>query len=167
MEQQDVQDGEATDILSDEQSNTRPDSSGTTKGPLPTDSMVTVRLSDLSLEPMTNKDAESKTHEDEQSQDEEAQPKADVEDSVHQIDEDAVAPEQTKHETTRDSVTSMPSFIEDEPSICTSGTLRSRSSSSGTSSSGASAQVDWDELERNEEQAPRDEGSDEVGYKIP
>ena len=40
--------------------------------------------------------------------------------------------------------------------------LRSRSYSSGGSiSSNGSAQVDWDELERSEEQAPRDEGSDE------
>ena len=43
-------------------------------------------------------------------------------------------------------------------------TLRSRSSSSGTiSSSDGSAQVDWDELEKEEVEAPRDEGSDEVG----
>ena len=40
--------------------------------------------------------------------------------------------------------------------------VRSRSNSSGSSlSSNGSAQVDWDELEKSEEQAPRDEGSDE------
>lgn len=40
--------------------------------------------------------------------------------------------------------------------------IRSRSDSSGsTLSSNGSAQVDWDELEKSEEQAPRDEGSDE------
>ena len=39
-------------------------------------------------------------------------------------------------------------------------TIRSRSDSS---TSGGSAQVDWEELEKSEEQAPRDEGSDEVG----
>ncbi|CAF9930472.1 hypothetical protein IMSHALPRED_008186 [Imshaugia aleurites] len=40
--------------------------------------------------------------------------------------------------------------------------VRSRSDSSGsTLSSNGSAQVDWDELEKSEEQAPRDEGSDE------
>ncbi|CAD6588323.1 MAG: ecotropic viral integration site [Alectoria sarmentosa] len=39
---------------------------------------------------------------------------------------------------------------------------RSRSDSSGSAlSSNGSAQVDWDELEKSEEQAPRDEGSDE------
>lgn len=40
--------------------------------------------------------------------------------------------------------------------------LRSRSNSSGTFSSLASAHVDWDELDKSEEQAPRDECSDEV-----
>lgn len=40
--------------------------------------------------------------------------------------------------------------------------VRSRSDSSGsTPSSNGSAQVDWDELEKSEERAPRDEGSDE------
>lgn len=39
---------------------------------------------------------------------------------------------------------------------------RSRSNSSSTLSSIDSAQVDWDELDKSEEQAPRDEGSDEV-----
>ena len=40
--------------------------------------------------------------------------------------------------------------------------VRSRSDSSGSSlSSNGSAQVDWDQLEKSEEQAPRDEGSDE------
>lgn len=40
--------------------------------------------------------------------------------------------------------------------------IRSRSDSSGsTLSSNGSVQVDWEELEKSEEQAPRDEGSDE------
>ncbi|KAI9811080.1 MAG: hypothetical protein M1827_005662 [Pycnora praestabilis] len=38
---------------------------------------------------------------------------------------------------------------------------RSRSNSSGTSLSDGSTHVDWDELEKSEEQEPRDEGSDE------
>lgn len=41
-------------------------------------------------------------------------------------------------------------------------TVRSRSNSSTTASSSNSTPVDWDELERSEEQEPRDEGSDEV-----
>ena len=42
--------------------------------------------------------------------------------------------------------------------------FRSRSNSSGTFSSSDSAHVDWDELDKSEEQAPRDEGSDEVYF---
>ena len=60
----------------------------------------------------------------------------------------------------RQSARSMGSFDEEDHSTIT---LRSRSDSSGTfSSSDGSAQVDWDELEKEEGQAPRDEGSDEV-----
>lgn len=43
--------------------------------------------------------------------------------------------------------------------------FRSRSNSSGTLSSVGSAHVDWDELDKSEEQAPRDECSDEVCCK--
>ncbi|MCJ1461739.1 hypothetical protein MMC07_000338 [Pseudocyphellaria aurata] len=51
--------------------------------------------------------------------------------------------------------------IEDEKSSrLNSDATRSRSNSSRTSSSAASAQVDWDELDKSEEQAPRDECSD-------
>jgi len=39
---------------------------------------------------------------------------------------------------------------------------RSRRGSSSTTSSASSARVDWDELEKTEEQEPRDETSDEV-----
>jgi hypothetical protein len=42
------------------------------------------------------------------------------------------------------------------------GAQRTRSDSSTTSISEGSDGVDWEELERNEEQEPRDEGSDEV-----
>ena len=60
----------------------------------------------------------------------------------------------------RDSLVSGGSLEEGDESTIT---LRSRSSSSGTfSSSDGSAQVDWDELEKEEVEAPRDEGSDEV-----
>lgn len=71
--------------------------------------------------------------------------------------------EQTIPEETmqlRHSSRSMGSLEEGDQSTIT---LRSRSDSSGTfSSSDGSAQVDWDELEREEDQAPRDEGSDEA-----
>ena len=61
----------------------------------------------------------------------------------------------------RASITSssMPSIGEEGQSVST---VRSRSNSSTTASSSNSTHVDWDELERSEEQEPRDEGSDEV-----
>lgn len=52
--------------------------------------------------------------------------------------------------------------VEEGSSDAASSTIRSRSDSSGTYSSTGSAHVDWDELDKSEEQAPRDEGSDEV-----
>ena len=54
---------------------------------------------------------------------------------------------------------SMPSMGDEGESVST---VRSRSNSSTTASSSNSTHVDWDELERSEEQEPRDEGSDEV-----
>lgn len=45
----------------------------------------------------------------------------------------------------------------------TNSSNRSRRSSSSTTSTEGSTRVDWEELERTEEQEPRDEGSDEVG----
>ncbi|SLM33634.1 gtpase activating protein [Lasallia pustulata] len=53
---------------------------------------------------------------------------------------------------------SMPSMGDEGESVST---VRSRSNSSTTASSSNSTHVDWDELERSEEQEPRDEGSDE------
>ncbi len=79
------------------------------------------------------------------------------------MDEEAHTDEQSGSEGTmqlRQSSRSMGSFEEEDQSTIT---LRSRSDSSGTfSSSDGSAQVDWDELEKEEDQAPRDVGSDEV-----
>lgn len=62
----------------------------------------------------------------------------------------------------RDSVLSMLSAVEEGGSDAAARTIRSRSDSSGTYSSMGSAHVDWDELDKSEEQAPRGEGSDEV-----
>ena len=62
----------------------------------------------------------------------------------------------------RHSTASTISVQDGERIASTISTVRSRSDSSGTFSSTESAQVDWDELEKSEEQAPRDEGSDEV-----
>lgn len=59
--------------------------------------------------------------------------------------------------------TVFPSIIEEElDSTLVSQHFRSRSNSSCTLSSAASAHVDWDQLDKSEEQAPRNEGSDEV-----
>lgn len=52
--------------------------------------------------------------------------------------------------------------IADEAAQSTLSTLALGSKRSGSFSSVVSAQVDWHELERSEEQVPRDEGSDEV-----
>lgn len=62
----------------------------------------------------------------------------------------------------RASAASMQSIREEPQSDTASVTVRSRSNSSGTISSSESAHLDWDELEKNESQAHRDEGSDEV-----
>ena len=62
----------------------------------------------------------------------------------------------------RESMVSMLSAVEEGKSDASSSTIRSRSDSSGTYSSIGSVQFDWDELDKSEEQAPRDEGSDEV-----
>lgn len=73
--------------------------------------------------------------------------------SIHQ---ESVTPSQREF-----TVTTL-SAIEDGTSDTTTPmSIRSRSDSTGTFSSIGSAHVDWDELDRSEEQAPRDEGSDE------
>lgn len=41
---------------------------------------------------------------------------------------------------------------------------RSRSLSDGSSKSGSSIKVDWEKLDKNEQQEERDEGTDEVGF---
>ena len=62
----------------------------------------------------------------------------------------------------RASTISMPGIQEEAQSETASVTVRSRSNSTGTFSSTESTNLDWEELEKNESQAPRDEGSDEV-----
>ena len=64
----------------------------------------------------------------------------------------------------RQSTMSMLSVVDESNSDTTSISVRSRSDSSGTFSSLGSANVDWIELEKKEEEAPRDETSDEVGF---
>ncbi|KAL8944898.1 MAG: hypothetical protein Q9216_000188 [Gyalolechia sp. 2 TL-2023] len=61
----------------------------------------------------------------------------------------------------RMSTISMPSIAEEADPVQRPASLRSRSDSSGTLSSSSSTHVDWEELARAEEAAPRDDGSDE------
>lgn len=62
----------------------------------------------------------------------------------------------------RMSTSSMPSVAEEAGPVQRPASSRSRSDSSGALSSSSSTHVDWEELARAEEAAPRDEGSDEV-----
>lgn len=64
-------------------------------------------------------------------------------------------------ESDRGSVSSGESIAE-EAAQSTLSTLALGSKRSGSFSSVVSAQVDWHELDKSEEQVPRDEGSDEV-----
>ena len=79
----------------------------------------------------------------------------------------SILPEEVKviQRIHRESIVSMLSAADEGSSDTTSLSLRSRSDSSGTFSSLDSANVDWLELEKKEEEAPRDEASDEVGSK--
>lgn len=168
MGTQDIQDMETAEIASSGQSDTRHYSATTIDGPLPSDSMVTVRLSDLPAAAILNASPNDHTAgaslDHELAEAEEQDPTL-HEDTAPGIHENAIILEGDKEEFPRESMASMTSIVEDEPSISLSGTVRSRSDSSGTLSSTGSAQVDWDELEKSEEQAPRDEGSDEVNIQ--
>lgn len=158
-----------TDIASELERDTRPESAPSTKNrPLPTDSMVTVRLSDtLSLSSVDTSIPDRSSLTDSVRTSVRFSHPASFEDITLAgendeacLDEDSdCAPTATSKRASSMSVTS----IQVEESLAsTSSTIRSRSDSSATASSNGSAQVDWDELERSEEQAPRDEGSDEV-----
>ncbi|KAL8851972.1 MAG: hypothetical protein Q9221_003183 [Calogaya cf. arnoldii] len=121
--------------------------------PARTDSMVTIRLSDSTLTPPEDCAIEdspvdvSPTNE----------MAAITDNRVDSILEEEVKLFQRSH---RASTISMPSIAE-EGSIPQAPSLRSRSDSSGTlSSSAGSTHVDWEELDKSEESAPRDEGSD-------
>ena len=86
-------------------------------------------------------------------------------DAIH-VEEDSmtILPEEAKviQRIHRQSTISMLSAVDEASSDGGSFSVRSRSDSSGTFSSLGSANVDWLELEKKEEEAPRDEASDEV-----
>ena len=82
---------------------------------------------------------------------------------VHQ-ESDSLPPEEAEliQKLHRQSTMSMLSAVDEGCSDIASISIRSRSDSSGTFSSLGSATVDWLELEKKEEEAPRNETSDEV-----
>ena len=158
---------EEAEVASGAQGHSRQTSTSTISGPLPTDSMVTVRLSDPPVAPaMKANPPASNDNTSPKIQELERQPELDSMrvGSISDIDNNAAILEEELQDTQRRSSVSMASVVEEEQSIRTSGTVRSRSDTSGSFSSNGSAKVDWDELERSEEQAPRDEGSDEVSF---
>lgn len=150
----------ATSVLS-----SRHPSAATVSSPLPTDSMVTVGLPDPpvaspSISPLQAEDHVAlSAEEDSETQKETSSLHMDT---IANTNENAVSTNRGLRDDDRISTFSLNSVVEEEQSICTSHTIRSRSNTSGSFSSNGSAQVDWDELEKSEEQAPRDEGSDEV-----
>ena len=150
----------------------------TTRSQRSTESMVTIRLSDPVISSDTDVSRPSSTAEAEaleefpkmvdvnnlqavesnsaiyEHQAPMLEEEANIAQSIHQ---ESVASSQ------RESAVTMLSAIEDGSSDTTTPmSIRSRSDSTGTFSSIGSAHVDWDELDKSEEQAPRDEGSDEV-----
>lgn len=135
---------------------------------LPTDSMISVRLSDSSSTVASERVEETRaitTNSVRKSIRFSTPPT--VEESVIEVEDDLPVMEEQadmpEDHHVRASMITVDSIHEDDSTLSRHSTNRSRSDSSGTLSSNDSAQVDWDELDRSEEQAPRDEGSDEVG----
>ena len=142
-------------------------------GHLPTDSMISVRLSDSSGTVALDTVAPEKVEDSRVSATNSVRKSIrfstppTVEESVIEVQDDLPATEEQadmpEDHHVRASKITVDSIREDDSTLSRHSTNRSRSDSSGTLSSNDSAQVDWDELDRSEEQAPRDEGSDEVG----
>ena len=152
-------------VASGAQSHSRHPSTSTICGPLPTDSMGTVRLSDPPVVPALEESLPPNSHVIPlESQVLEGQQGAKFmrTDNRSEDSENALFFEDDIDDTEKQLVKSMAGTVGEDQSIRTFSTIRSRSDTSGSFSSNGSAQVDWDELEKSEEQAPRDEGSDEV-----
>lgn len=140
---------------------------------LPTDSMVTIRLTDsavdstilgvtpqLAIENLAGDEISILKQEQELLEDGARMITLDKADSRKCSEELKEASRRSRESTV------FPSIIEEEvDSTLVSHHFRSRSSSSCTLSSVASAHVDWDQLDKSEEQAPRNEGSDEVCFR--
>lgn len=137
---------------------------------MPTDSMVTIRLSDstigsttfgappeLAIGNLAGDDISISKQEQEILEIEARMISLDKGDSRKYLGELKEDSQRSRESTV------FPSIIEEElDSMVVSQHFRSRSNSSCTLSSVASAHVDWDQLDKSEEQAPRNEGSDEV-----
>ena len=135
---------------------------------LPTDSMVTVRLSDPLVVPSSAISPENQVSEAALAQ---FLPDANGHHSV--LHDDILGTSHNNHSplgnvlsqnmnsTDLDESAIAPGEASQRSSVSMT-SVRSRSDSSGSIlSSNGSTQVDWDQLEKSEEQAPRDEGSDE------
>lgn len=134
--------------------------------PLPTDSMVTVRLSDPLVVPSSAISPDNQISVAALAQFLPGQDPVlhdDTSDSSHNNHiSSGQGLSQDDNETDPDHENAVVLGEECQESTVSMMSVRSRSDSSGSAlSSNGSAQVDWDELERSEEQAPRDEGSDE------
>lgn len=141
--------------------------------------MVTIRLSDSTIMPLEDcaiEDSPTDSHPGEEIGDGSSEPREESTNTYHsrtdpevingetQILEEEVKLFQRSH---RMSTISMPSIAEEGDTVEASRSFRSRSNSSGTLSSNGSTHVDWDELDKSEESAPRGEGSDEVFQPLP
>ena len=158
-------DMEEAKVASGARTHSRHASTSTVHSLLPTDSMVTVRLSDPPVASITDPCSQTERRNTSSSNvllEEQRGPNSMYTDNVSDANEDAVVFEEDSPKIETQSKNQMANIAEEGHSIHTSSTIRSRSDTSGSFSSNGSAQVDWDELERSEEQAPRDEGSDEV-----
>lgn len=139
-----------------------------------TDSMVTIRLSDSTIMPLEDCAVEDSPIEastadgtDEATADQHVSNNSAFESQETPTNNDLdthILEAEVKlfHRSHRMSTISMPSIAEEEGyPMQRPDSFRSRSDSSGTLSSSSSTHVDWEELARAEEAAPRDEGSDE------
>ncbi|KAI9823497.1 MAG: hypothetical protein M1819_001340 [Sarea resinae] len=137
---------------------------------LPTDSLVTVRLSDpdplREIVQTPEKTAPATALTGDEAQNEETSD-GEMDRQSLETTTPAVVHDELKGTKTR---TPEASFDEDDSEIIAlddvplesySGDVRSRSDSSSTQSTEGSTKVDWEELDKSEEQAPRDSGSDE------
>ena len=158
-------DTEEAKVASGARTHSRHPSTSTISSLLPTDSMVTVRLSDspvasvVGVCPQTD---DHNTSSDSVVLEETRNPNSTCMGTTSDFHDHAIILEEDSLDAGKGLKNDMASIADEDSSIHTSNTIRSRSDTSGSFSSTGSAQVDWDELERSEEQAPRDEGSDEV-----